>query len=303
MENTVHSDELQHWGIKGQKWGVRRYQNPDGSLTKAGQKRYNKEVEKLKKETAKVKEAEKAAATRKKTQSKLDKLEAAKAKLEERKKALKDNPDGKKEDKPEETPEQRKERLLKSTNPKELYEGKDDLSSQELTERVNRIDLEQRLQSKIPKEESKSAADYMEKASKNIDKATALYKSVDSAYSTVTNSAIGKTLAKQLGIEPPKKEYDIREKWKNRKYLNSNEFQELANRIENEKKGSRGLQDLDDDKKPATKFEDLETFNKNIHDKTYKELDEYAKALKDADYLRGIEEKYKRAAAKATGTP
>ena len=32
---------LQHHGIKGQKWGVRRYQNPDGSLTPAGEKRYS----------------------------------------------------------------------------------------------------------------------------------------------------------------------------------------------------------------------------------------------------------------------
>ena len=32
--------ELYHHGIKGQKWGVRRYQNPDGSLTAAGQARY-----------------------------------------------------------------------------------------------------------------------------------------------------------------------------------------------------------------------------------------------------------------------
>lgn len=34
--------ELYHYGIKGQKWGVRRYQNPDGSLTAAGQKRLAK---------------------------------------------------------------------------------------------------------------------------------------------------------------------------------------------------------------------------------------------------------------------
>lgn len=34
------SNELYHYGVKGQKWGQRRYQNKDGSLTPAGKKRY-----------------------------------------------------------------------------------------------------------------------------------------------------------------------------------------------------------------------------------------------------------------------
>jgi len=34
------TDELYHHGITGQKWGVRRYQNSDGTLTSAGKARY-----------------------------------------------------------------------------------------------------------------------------------------------------------------------------------------------------------------------------------------------------------------------
>lgn len=41
----VRNGELYHWGIKGQKWGRRRYQNPDGSLTPEGEKRYKRDVQ------------------------------------------------------------------------------------------------------------------------------------------------------------------------------------------------------------------------------------------------------------------
>ena len=46
----IMSNELQHWGIKGMKWGVRRYQNADGSLTPAGKKRYRDESESIERE-------------------------------------------------------------------------------------------------------------------------------------------------------------------------------------------------------------------------------------------------------------
>ena len=42
------SNYLEHHGIKGQRWGVRRYQNYDGSYTKAGLTRYQKKMNKRK---------------------------------------------------------------------------------------------------------------------------------------------------------------------------------------------------------------------------------------------------------------
>ena len=40
----MDNNELVHWGTKGMKWGVRRYQNKDGSLTPAGKSRYDRDV-------------------------------------------------------------------------------------------------------------------------------------------------------------------------------------------------------------------------------------------------------------------
>lgn len=36
------SDYISHFGVKGMKWGIRRYQNKDGSLTPEGRKRYGR---------------------------------------------------------------------------------------------------------------------------------------------------------------------------------------------------------------------------------------------------------------------
>lgn len=44
---------LEHHGIKGMKWGVRRYQNADGSLTAIGRKRRSSDDEKVSKKKLK----------------------------------------------------------------------------------------------------------------------------------------------------------------------------------------------------------------------------------------------------------
>ena len=109
MEN-----ELMHWGIKGMKWGVRRYQNKDGSLTPAGKKRYDKEM-------AKLKEEEKIAKNKLKTQAKLNKLDEKRKEVEALKKG-----------KP----------IAKSTKQHSKPSVKD-MSDEELRQTVNRLLMEQ----------------------------------------------------------------------------------------------------------------------------------------------------------------
>ena len=49
----MYTEYLYHSGIQGMKWGIRRYQNPDGTWTEAGKARYGKKVEKQARKDAK----------------------------------------------------------------------------------------------------------------------------------------------------------------------------------------------------------------------------------------------------------
>lgn len=66
-ESCQNKTELEHYGVLGMKWGIRRYQNADGTLTAAGKKRYagatQEQIETSERRKAKVVKAAKVAAT------------------------------------------------------------------------------------------------------------------------------------------------------------------------------------------------------------------------------------------------
>ena len=78
-------NELYHHGIKGQKWGVRRYQNKDGSLTPTGKKRQAEEIKNLNRVGTYVRNATKTQTTirnmAKNYKEKLDSTKNAEARI------------------------------------------------------------------------------------------------------------------------------------------------------------------------------------------------------------------------------
>ena len=231
MEEVCLNNELYHHGIKNMKWGIRRFQNKDGSLTPAGKKRYDKEVAKLKAEKKKLRNE----ISVQKKADKLKQLEKERDVLKVQSKKLKKNSKTTtQEDKQAETIEQKRERLLKSTDAKELYENRALLTKSELDERINRIDTEAKLKSKIVVEKRKTGMEKfnerMSKATDTIGNAVALYQKVDNAYSTFSKSSIGQVVAKKLGIEQPKKEFNIDEIWKKRNKLSDEDLKKAAKR-------------------------------------------------------------------------
>ena len=203
MENL----ELKHWGVKGMKWGIRRYQNKDGSLTRAGKKRQADNLEKAR--------------------------QAKKAKQDEIRER-----------------EEKRSKLLKSTDASELYKNRDLLSTEEINERLNRLNAEQRL-SQLSNQTKSTGMD-------KVNKALAVGRKINEVYE-FTNTPVMKALKKQLGLEKTEKRLGLDKVYEMRDKLSDKQLQDALKRASTEKAIKKILDEREAERKTSTSS----TENKN----------------------------------------
>lgn len=171
-----YTTELWHHGIMGMKWGIRRYQNPDGSLTTAGKIRYGN---KNRLETSVNKKAAKL-------QRKYNDLTG---------KSIRQNNAAK-----DKTDEEARKKDSKSKSISEM-------SSEELQAAINRINLEktylQAMESVNPRKVSRGQKfidSFKDQAVNSISKGAA------EALGDVVKGALTKSLKKSLGLSDSSKD-------------------------------------------------------------------------------------------------
>ena len=278
------NDELMHWGVLGMKWGVRRYQNADGTLTAAGKKRYG-----TKSNFEKVQRAKKAASPDKLKKQKAREKANARTEAEiakyKKKAGIEDN---------------KKESTNNSTEINKTKSIKE-MSNAEIQARIDRIRLEQTLASLQPKKVSAG-----EKFIKNLSGFAT--KTLTDVSQKVINKAIENAFKEQkveTAYDKLKKENDMlneqKRKMEYEDFLN-NYTNDQANKRYNESwrnmstnatnkhnTWSQNAKLWEEQKAFYEKYGDTSFYDfTNAHDSTY------GKDYVDAEFMRIEDEKKKK---------
>lgn len=148
----MENNSLAHHGTKGMRWGIRRYQNRDGSLTPAGKRRVQKQQQKN------LEKARKAKAEKK--QRELEAQEHAR----------------------------NKEKVLASGNASEVLKYKGELTKQQMDSAIARIRWEQDMKS-LASKEVETGKSKVDKFFAGLGDATGKAKTAFQAWNTVANVA------------------------------------------------------------------------------------------------------------------
>lgn len=213
-----YPNELCHYGILGMKWGIRRFQNKDGTRTLLGKRRRKNE----------------------------------------------EGGDSKKE-----TVEEKRSRLLKSTNASELYKNRDLLSTNEIKERLDRISTEQRL-GELSAKSKKTGMD-------KVDAMLKWGQKLNDVYNFAQTPAM-KALKKKLFGVDDKSGFSVKldEVMKNIDKINDADLNRALKRANTEKAIKKILEDQRSERRAKQEQQD-----KEYQKEQQKKYDDYQQTLKD----------------------
>ena len=252
----IHYDSvIEHHGIKGQKWGVRRYQNPDGTLTPLGRKklgrlerkvtkledtvkqsrsRYMTLAKKKKNGTATSKELREYAALSSSLRKTSSKFKKASAKFDARKQKFEES-----KQKFEESKQKVKttEELVKSGTKEEILGRSGELTTQQLQEAFTRLNTKAQIERLDSNTKSKGAK-FVDKLASTANTLTSVYDSVQKI--TKVTNAIGLTdiklgQKKDDGVSKFINTASASELWKMRSKLTPDQKKQAVERLKAEK--------------------------------------------------------------------